>query len=377
MEKFNQENFNEQREGAEIDPETIKRTTGVLTDFLEIKPAEKVLLLTNADQEQPVFALLRKALEGNKNFSEYKVGKRTTKKEVDRLLSENQVIILPDFTQKGVEDLSDRVEETQARLLYMPISDIESFKEGGAMTEPREDIERHLNQMEARLRDAEEMRVTTTYGTDLKIKFLAGQRRWYKDRGVINRPGQWDNLPGGEIFTTPDDDNVDGVLVLPVLSEDVTRDQGVDEFVRLTIHHGKITSIEGGKSAEKLKKYWEKAMRGEKKEGKNSHNILQCAEIAFGANSKARSLAVAPDQSYKLPGVSVVEAEKRLGTMHIAFGDTKHGEEGAEGRTTAAEHLDFILPRHGLTVEAFKREGGVIRYDRGEKLINQGSWSFE
>jgi len=202
-----------------------------------------------------------------------------------------------------------------------------------------------------------------------------GERRWFPDSGVI-RKGKWDNLPGGEIFTTPDEEHVDGVLVLPVLHDDVTPEQGVDEYVRLTIHHGRIVRIDGGASAEKLRQYF--LTNAEAAE--HPLSVLQCSEIAFGANLKARTGD--PTKAFSEPGHSAVETEKRLGTMHIAFGDAQHGEEGTEGHTHAPTHLDFVLPRAGLTVRAFRRfedyeQARSFRTEKeGETLIRNGDWQL-
>lgn len=72
-------------------------------------------------------------------------------------------------------------------------------------------------------------------------------------------------------------------------------------------------------------------------------NVDKIAEIAFGANAKARSSVADSEQPYNYPGVSVIEAEKRLGAMHLAFGGSQHGEEGTEGFFEAVSHHDLLL----------------------------------
>ena len=107
----------------------------------------------------------------------------------------------------------------------------------------------------------------------------------------------------------------------------------------------------------------------------NFSSIPIIAEISFGANTKARSRAFDSEKSYKRPGVSTVEAEKRLGTMHFAFGDSKHGEEGAEGfeSVKVGSHYDFVIPRNGLTVEMFTSEKDFDQKRNGRKIIEEGS----
>ena len=71
-----------------------------------------------------------------------------------------------------------------------------------------------------------------------------------------------------------------------------------------------------------------------------------------------------------------MEAEKRLGTMHIAFGSSKHGEEGSEGHTDSYVHLDFVLPRSGLTVTGYASREGFEWGKGGEKFIDEGRLRF-
>lgn len=363
-----------EEEKTELNPELVKNTTKILEEFLEIKPEENVLLLTsNQAGDQRVYSLLRQALS-KFNWRELAVDKKTNKKETANLLDNYQVIINPlTIDCPALYGLWDKIEQSKSRMIFMPNLDLEAFQEGGAMTENRQEMEQRLEKMEARLKNAVGLRIKTNYGTDLTIGLRPfKERRWFKDSGVINQPGHWDNLPGGEIFTVPDEEKVEGRLVLPVLTEYVSSDQGVDKFIYLNIRGGKITSIQGGQSAQKLRKYLKKYSQREK----NPLNVYQCAEIAFGANSKARSYAKDTDQPYTLPATPAVEAEKRLGTIHIAFGSTKLGEEGVEGRIETDVHLDFIIPRHGLTVEVFDTDDDFKKNKNSRRVIDNGGWNF-
>lgn len=60
-----------------------------------------------------------------------------------------------------------------------------------------------------RLRPDSVLRLRTPSGCDLEVK-LDPARRWQERVGII-RPGRWENLPGGELFTSPGD--VNGVFV--------------------------------------------------------------------------------------------------------------------------------------------------------------------
>jgi hypothetical protein len=107
----------------------------------------------------------------------------------------------------------------------------------------------------------------------------------------------------------------------------------------------------------------------------NPYNAYRIAEIAFGANSRARSV-IDDDGAYDQPGVPTIEREKRLGTMHLALGSSNHGEEGTEGFYKAVSHLDFVIPRNGLTVEMFTNQNQVRKNRGGKKLIDEGRFNL-
>ena len=196
--------------------------------------------------------------------------------------------------------------------------------------------------------------------------------------GIINEPGNWDNIPAGEIFTTPDEFKVNGVLVLPVLESMISQKQGVDEFVRVTFKDGVITSITGGESAKELRQKLDEKMQKEIKEGSgNPLNVLRIAEIGFGARKNARPAAADPEKGWEHPATATVEAEKRFGTIHLAIGDPKHGEEGTEGfAEDVVSHYDFVIPRNGLTVEMFTNERDWKEKKNSERVIDRGGLNF-
>lgn len=159
---------------------------------------------------------------------------------------------------------------------------------------------------------------------------------------------------------------------MPVLQDEVTKEQGVDKFVYLTFRNGKIAKIDGGESAEKLRTYLEENSKSET----DPLSVIQCSEIAFGASEFARPKVRSPGGKYNQPGVNVLEAEKRFGTIHIAFGSGQYGIEGASGRTESNVHLDFVLPRNGLSVSAFYSEDDFHKRKNGERLIDEGRLSM-
>ncbi len=376
-----EEKFEPTKKETPVSPEAILIAEKSLREFLKLKQEERVLFLKDKKTNPETALILEQAVQKiGSPVQEFIVDEKTKRKEIQELLKKTKVVI--DLTIVEEVRATDKLYDEDIikygnRLLCLVDLDPDAFRENGPLTESLEDLEYRLNKMEAVLKEATGFRITSGYGTNLEVGLRPfKERRWCKDTGVIDRPGQWDNLPGGEVFTTPDERNVNGTLVLPVLESTIIREQGVDEFVRVNIKNGAIVSIQGGKSAEKLRRKLEEDAREEHKEGGNPLNVYQVAEIAFGANSKARSSVVDPEQPYNSPSVSVVETEKRLGTMHIAFGSTKHGEVGAEGFLDALSHYDFVIPRNSLTVEMFSGEKDWKKKKNGRKIISNGGLNF-
>ncbi len=357
-----------------------KHAGQMIDDYLSLSPNERVLFLTDTNPvntDRPLIEAIQNQLRARGvDFSELAVSKKTKKKDFSTEVNKADLIWSSwswEEQPKGVDfyDFTESLPDSGKRMAFCPGLTAEALDEGGALTEQKDVLEHRMNRMLEQVKDAEVMRITTVYGTDLTVKLRKGDRRWVTDGGAIEK-GIWDNLPKGEIYTTPDEEQANGILMLPVLQDEVTMDQGVDKFVRLEVVNGKIRGISGGASAEKLRTYLQEHSLDES----NPESVLQIAEIAFGANSMARTGPSNPEGDYSEQVRPTVETEKRLGTMHMAFGSSQHGSDGADGHTESDVHLDFVIPRHGLTIESFNTEQDFRRNKNGRKLIDRGGWNF-
>jgi len=161
--------------------------------------------------------------------------------------------------------------------------------------------------------DAEEIRVTSPQGTD--IRFGLGAREWREDTGIVHEPGSFSNLPAGEVFISPE--TADGTVVVDgtMMPHGELEDGHTIEF---TVESGTVTSIEDDGLREEVEAAAEKA-------GQNAYNL---AELGIGTNIAVSDLIG-----------SVLLDEKAGGTVHIAIGD----DHGIGGDVEAPIHLDGIL----------------------------------
>ena len=346
-------------------------------DYLNLEEKEKLLFITDdnpyyTDREFIDF-MKAKLLSRGIEFSEIMADdKKTKQKELIKGLAGYDIV----FNTWGMEKsrvnfdkLAEAVTNKGGRMAYCPGLKAEYLDNEGVLAENKEELDYRLAKMEAKLKNVAGFHITSAYGTDLKIKMMPGERKWVKDNGELN-PGKYGSLPGGDIYTVPDEENINGVIVLPVLSEEVAKDQGVDKYIRLEIRNGKIAKIDGGKSAEMLREYFLENSKDEQ----DLKSVLQISDIGFGANSKAQALVFNESGEYNDPRNPTIDATKRLGTMHFGVGSSQFGEDGAEGHTESEIHLDFVLPRNGLTVKAFYSREDFKKGKNGERLIDEGRW---
>jgi len=164
-------------------------------------------------------------------------------------------------------------------------------------------------QVAALLTEATEAHVTCPRGTDFKLD-LNG-RQGISDDGILTEPGVFGNLPCGEGFIAP----LGGEGRIVVAGTLASAGIG-DEPAALSVSGGQLTAAEGG-----LGPRFIELLRAHREKGTN------LAELGVGTNERAQ-----------LTG-QVLEAEKILGTVHVAFG----ASAGIGGTVTVPIHLDAVV----------------------------------
>ncbi len=176
-----------------------------------------------------------------------------------------------------------------------------------------------------------EAHITSADGSDLSLN-LEG-REGIPDSGELGEPGAFGNLPCGEGFISPHHDSGSGKLVV----DGVIASIGIPEKpVELTITDGALVDATGEMGEELMRQLTAAGPDG-----------TRVAELGIGTNEKA-----------VLTG-ELLEDEKLLGTVHIAFG----ASAGIGGEIQVPVHLDCVVMKPTLTVDG--RE--VIR--DGELLV--------
>ena len=172
-------------------------------------------------------------------------------------------------------------------------------------------------QVAALLTDAAAAHVSCPRGTDFTLDL--SDRRGISDDGILTERGMFGNLPCGEGFIAPL--GGEGRIVVAGTLASV----GIgDRPTTLTVSGGRLTAANGG-----LGEPFIELLRAAGELGTN------LAELGVGTNERAQ-----------LTG-KVLEDEKILGTVHVAFG----ASAGIGGTVTVPIHLDVVVLDATLDVD--------------------------
>lgn len=175
-----------------------------------------------------------------------------------------------------------------------------------------------------RVKDAREIEVRTGLGTDLYVK--VGRYRWIPDTGKI-KYGEWGNLPGGEVFTTPEE--IEGTAVADGSLGDYFKKYGkLKHPLVFVIEDSELVDVKSedeGLASE----FWRYVS-----EVPNGRRV---GEFAIGTNINLDRIIGNLLQDEKFPGV------------HIAFGDPLGERTGAEW--TSPIHVDAVITKTDIKVD--------------------------
>jgi len=220
-----------------------------------------------------------------------------------------------------------------ARYGSMPLFDPVMFD--GPMAVDWKGVARRTRKAAALLSRSRRIVASAPNGTYLR--FDTGGRKASSDDGLLHRPGSSGNLPAGEAYFAPYEGRTQGVLVAEW--SPLAR---LKKPLVFWIRDGLLHEIEGkGEHADFL--------RRKMRENPANANV---AELGIGTNPGASR----PD--------NILESEKILGTIHVAFGDN----HAFGGRVSTPFHQDYVVFQASLRTEtAAGRRCDVLK--RGEWVL--------
>ena len=189
---------------------------------------------------------------------------------------------------------------------------------------------------------AEYVHITSPGGTNVKIGVRG--RTAMEDDGNLTFKGAGGNLPAGETFISPELENAEGVIVFDGSVSLHDGDRIVEDPVVVQVKQGLVTDVQGGEEARLLQQtidYGEKkAMlfeeQGKLASGKGAEykrNARNLGEIGIGLNP-----------SGTITG-HMLEDEKAYNTCHIAIGSNYDND------APSLIHLDCLIRQPTILVE--------------------------
>jgi len=181
-----------------------------------------------------------------------------------------------------------------------------------------QEVARVAEGLAQKLQGVEQVRLTSPTGTDLT--FHIGARPIHTETGILTSPGDFGNLPAGEVYVAPHEGSAQGTLVVDLSLGDLT----LTKPVTLSFRGGRVVDIAGGAAARELEHRLE-----------SDPWSRTVGEFGLGANPWARICR------------RVTIDEKVLGTAHIGLGANRQ----FGGSNPAVTHYDCVIRGPSITVD--------------------------
>jgi len=221
--------------------------------------------------------------------------------------------------------------DKRSRLGHCPGVTLEMLTNGAlALTgEEHKKMQNFAQSLIRKLSQAVTVEVTSPSGT--KLLFSIKGRPFFTDTIIDWKEMKWMNLPTGEVIVAPVEDSLEGTLICDMAIGGIGP---LKNPVEVTVKNGVV---------EETRSEDEDILRQINNTLETDEWAKVVGEFAFGINPKARFIE------------EFLEAEKILGTIHIAFGNNT---DMPGGRNPSKNHMDFLISKP--TVEATKKSGETI-----------------
>jgi leucyl aminopeptidase (aminopeptidase T) len=298
-------------------PELLSASTVAVRDCMGARPGERVLVVTDEPLRRIGYALRQASLDlGLEVLLVEMLPRRSNGEdppaEVAALMARMDVVLCPTSKSLTHTDARRAASAAGARVATLPgVTEAIMVRCMNADYQRIAERTRRLCDLMAATR---EVRVQGPAGTDLVMPIEG--RQPHASSGLFREKGQWGNLPTGEAYLAPVEGVSQGVLVVDGSMAGVGMTK---QPIRIAVKDGYATDITGGAEADRLIALLEP-------HGREARTV---AEFGVGTNDRAI-----------LTGV-ILEDEKVMGTIHVAFGDNK----SMGGSVRVASHLDGLVTR--------------------------------
>jgi aminopeptidase len=302
---------------------------------LNVQPHERVTVISDRECEDIAASLVHEIEELGAPYHAFILEDVAQRPLVDlpaaiaEDMEKSQVSILAVHVQRNElgsrMQLTDIVNRRKMRHGHMVNINRQMMLEG--MRADFQKVDRLSSKVIDIVRNAREVRATTKGGSAFTAT-LSPNYKWLKTSGLIS-PDKWGNLPGGEVFTTPE--NVEGTLVIDgVVGDFLCEKYHSLEASPLTLRVKDNRLVEAHSENKELEDdFW--------KYTHTDANSDRVGEFAIGTNIELKQVIGHILQDEKFPGI------------HVAFGDPYGAHTGADWKSTT--HIDVVATRFNIWVD--------------------------
>jgi aminopeptidase len=311
--------------------------TIALRDCMGLQPDETLLILTDENKREIGMALHRAGLTLCRESMLLEMKSREINGEeppaaIAEMMKLVDVVVCPTTRSVTHTDARRNAAKLGVRVGTMPNINVDTMVR--CLNADYDKIIGLTHYIAKKLEGVSVIRVVTAKGTDITMPVK--DRMIIPSTGVLREKGQSGNLPSGEVFLAPWEDQSNGVVVVDGSMASIGM---LEEPMVITVKDGYAVEIKGGHQAKKFEEMLDKA-------GPDARGV---AEFGIGTNYKA-----------KLTGM-ILEDEKVFGTIHIAFGNNIT----MGGRLAVNFHVDGLVkdPDVYFDDELIMQGGKMVNYE--------------
>jgi aminopeptidase len=299
----------------QLSPELYSAAQVAVRDCMGLQAGERVAVITDEPCRRIGQTMFRVVGDfGNDVFLVEITPRRTNGEEpppeVAELMQRMDVVLIPTSKSMTHTNAKRSAQAKGVRIATLPgVTEAMMVR---CMNADYHKIAELTNMLAAMLDKTDVIRVTSPGGTDITLPVRG--RKAIPSHGLFREKGKGGNLPTGEAFLAPLEGQSQGVVVVDGSMAGVGM---VKQPIRIAVKDGYAEEITGGDEARKLIDLLEI-------HGRLSRNV---AEFGIGTNDRATITGV------------ILEDEKVLGTIHIAFGDNVT----MGGTVNVQSHLDGLV----------------------------------
>lgn len=306
----------------------------VLVDCMGLKAGETLLVLTDPKRSSIARALVERGRELGAETVLIEMSERETNgteppPSAAAAMLECDVFIAP--TTKSISHTAARKNANARGVRCATMPQITEDMLHRTMAADYSEVRRRSRILAEALTAGREVHITSPQGTDVTLGIEG--REGISDDGDLSAPGSFGNLPAGEGFIAPVEGTTQGTIAFDGSVWPVGL---LEEPIVVGIEDGMATEFSGPRADE-----WYETM------APYGDAALAVAELGIGTNEAAI-----------LTG-NVLEDEKILGTIHVAFGDN----HTFGGTNRVSSHQDGIVTEPTLTID------GKVYVEAGRLLV--------